>query len=329
MLPLTRGRRARRSRAAAGSAGWARDGIVERHLRLVAWEGEAYPAPRRPADDGQRRHANRGTDWLGDRFGGDGAGGRSGLWGDVTDERPADRAISRTYGGAGAVERPEGAAERADDAVERDGDEAGAGPGAAVEVRAGSAGQRQRSGVTDARRPGGAEERGSRAAGARRPGMAEERRSGVAGDGRPGAAETRSSRAAGAGRPGVAERPGGAETRSARAAGARRPAVAGGRRPGRRPVRLTRRGRLVVLALVLLFTGALVGFLSAVPGQAADPPRPAVTAVVQPGDTLWSFAERNLPGWQPRAGVAELRKLNDLEGYVIHPGQRLALPARR
>jgi LysM repeat protein len=85
---------------------------------------------------------------------------------------------------------------------------------------------------------------------------------------------------------------------------------------------------LVVLALVLL-TGALVGFLSAAPGQAADPPRPAVTAVVQPHDTLWSFAERNMPGWQPKTAVAELKRLNDLEGYVIHPGQRLTLPARR
>jgi hypothetical protein len=96
----------------------------------------------------------------------------------------------------------------------------------------------------------------------------------------------------------------------------------------RRPVRLTRRGRLVMLGLVLLL-GALVGFLAASPGQAADPARPAVTAVVQPGDTLWSFAERNMPNWRPIDAVAELQRLNELEGSVIHPGQRLALPAKR
>jgi len=96
----------------------------------------------------------------------------------------------------------------------------------------------------------------------------------------------------------------------------------------RPPVRLTRRGRLVVLALVLLL-GAFVGFLAASPGQAADPPRPAVTAVVQPGDTLWSFAERNLPRWRTIDAVAELKRLNHLEGSVIHPGQRLTLPVRR
>jgi hypothetical protein len=117
-----------------------------------------------------------------------------------------------------------------------------------------------------------------------------------------------------------------------RGAAARRGAVvargteaSGGKR---RPVRLTRRGRLVVLGLILLF-GAVVGFLGAAPGQAADPPKPAVTAVVQPGDTLWSFAERNLPRWRTTDAIAELRRLNDLEGYVIHPGQRLVLPARR
>jgi LysM repeat protein len=93
-------------------------------------------------------------------------------------------------------------------------------------------------------------------------------------------------------------------------------------------VRLTRRGRAVVLGLVLLL-GALVGFLAASPGQAADPPKPAVTAVVQPDDTLWSFAERNLPRWHTIDAVAELQRLNHLEGSVIHPGQRLVLPARR
>lgn len=112
-----------------------------------------------------------------------------------------------------------------------------------------------------------------------------------------------------------------------REAGRPRPAADTGSHP-RRAVRLTRRGRVVVLGLVLLL-GALVGFLAASPGQAADPPKPAVTAVVQPGDTLWSFAERNLPRWHRIDAVAELQRLNHLEGSVIHPGQRLVLPARR
>jgi hypothetical protein len=123
--------------------------------------------------------------------------------------------------------------------------------------------------------------------------------------------------------------PGEGRARTARVAGLPRQRL-GGEASGhpRRPVRLTRRGRVVVLGLVLLL-GALFGFLAASPGQAADPPRPAVTAGVQPGDTLWSFAERNLPRWHTIDAVAELQRLNHLEGSVIHPGQRLVLPARR
>jgi LysM repeat protein len=64
-----------------------------------------------------------------------------------------------------------------------------------------------------------------------------------------------------------------------------------------------------------------------VPGQAADPAPPA-TAVVQPGDTLWSFAERNMPHTSPFSAINEIRRINKIDGYVIHPGQRLILPRR-
>jgi hypothetical protein len=97
---------------------------------------------------------------------------------------------------------------------------------------------------------------------------------------------------------------------------------------GRRPLRLTRRGRLVVLALMLLLCG-LVAAAVAVPGRAADPATEPATAVVQPGDTLWSFTARHAPSDDPFATIDEVRWLNDLEGSVIHPGQRLVLPRRR
>jgi hypothetical protein len=109
----------------------------------------------------------------------------------------------------------------------------------------------------------------------------------------------------------------------------RRPVDGGG--PGhrsRRPVRLTRRGRLVVLAFMLLLCG-LTAAVAAAPGRAADPARPRATAVVRPGDTLWSFTARNAPGRDPYAAIEEVRRLNHIEGYVIHPGQRLVLPRRR
>lgn len=108
-------------------------------------------------------------------------------------------------------------------------------------------------------------------------------------------------------------------------------------------VRLTRRGRIVVVAAAFLLAGALV-LLAAPAVTAAAIPHPAeaaavaapaaaesssgVVAVVLPGDTLWSVAARHLPSHDAPGVVAEIRRLNDLSGTTIHPGQRLRLPAR-
>ncbi|MFY1690920.1 LysM peptidoglycan-binding domain-containing protein [Plantactinospora sp. WMMB782] len=93
-------------------------------------------------------------------------------------------------------------------------------------------------------------------------------------------------------------------------------------------LRLTRRGRLVVTVLLLLLVAGLAAVLSPA-SRAADPARPAETAVVLPGDTLWSVAERHRPGGRPFAVIDEIRRLNGLEDHTVHPGQRLILPARR
>lgn len=47
---------------------------------------------------------------------------------------------------------------------------------------------------------------------------------------------------------------------------------------------------------------------------------------VKAGDTLWSIAERTYAG-DPREGVWELTKRNDLTSATIVPGQMLVLPA--
>ncbi len=46
---------------------------------------------------------------------------------------------------------------------------------------------------------------------------------------------------------------------------------------------------------------------------------------VQPGDTLWSIALAHVPG-DPREGVWRIKRLNDLEGATIVPGQLLVVP---
>lgn len=47
---------------------------------------------------------------------------------------------------------------------------------------------------------------------------------------------------------------------------------------------------------------------------------------VKAGDTLWSIAERTYAG-DPREGVWELTKRNNLTSATIVPGQMLVLPA--
>jgi LysM repeat protein len=96
----------------------------------------------------------------------------------------------------------------------------------------------------------------------------------------------------------------------------------------RAPIRLTRRGRAVLLGFLLVVVGGLAALVSA-PGQAADPPAPAPTVIVQPGDTLWGIATRH-QGRQGRdATMEEIRRLNHLDGYSIAAGQRLILPRTR
>lgn len=90
-------------------------------------------------------------------------------------------------------------------------------------------------------------------------------------------------------------------------------------------LRLTRRGRVVLVGLFLALAAALAVVL-APSSRAADPPGPAPAAVVLPGDTLWSVAERHRPSQQPFQVIDEIRRLNGLDGYTIHAGQRLVLP---
>lgn len=86
------------------------------------------------------------------------------------------------------------------------------------------------------------------------------------------------------------------------------------------------RGRGLVrrLALVAAVLGMLVGFgfAHAVQGTA---PVEYETVTVQPGDTLWSLAERRYPGEDVRARVSEIERANGLGDPVLHTGQTLRL----
>lgn len=90
-------------------------------------------------------------------------------------------------------------------------------------------------------------------------------------------------------------------------------------------VRLTRRGRaLVVLLLlaVLLAAGFALGRVSSSHAATAT----TRTAVVQPGDTLWSIAARVAPDRDTRVVIDQIEAVNHLAGASVQVGQRLVLP---
>lgn len=98
------------------------------------------------------------------------------------------------------------------------------------------------------------------------------------------------------------------------------------------PLRLTRRGRAV---LITFAAGTLLVtfWLTAGPGARAGGQDDTSiggavpTDVVGPGETLWDVAERNDPDGDPRVTVQRIADLNGLSGSIVHPGQRLLVPA--
>lgn len=96
-------------------------------------------------------------------------------------------------------------------------------------------------------------------------------------------------------------------------------------------VRITRRGRLVLLALVAVLAFALVSLqqvaASAGPADGGAGEPVSTTWVVQPGETLWVIAERVDPQTDPRETVARIVAINDLPGSSVLAGQELQIPA--
>ena len=79
---------------------------------------------------------------------------------------------------------------------------------------------------------------------------------------------------------------------------------------------------MFVKLLILVSAAALAVGLAARGSSGAGPKQ---TYVVQPGDTLWSVAERTYAG-DPRQGVWQLQHRNHLATATIVPGEKLIVP---
>jgi len=102
------------------------------------------------------------------------------------------------------------------------------------------------------------------------------------------------------------------------------------RAPTQGALRLTRRGRLVVL-LLLLAVGAVLSLAVTSSGAASSAAEqvPVRYVTVAPGATLWSIAGDVAPGADRRDTVAEIVELNALDGSTVRAGQRIAVPVGR
>lgn len=105
-------------------------------------------------------------------------------------------------------------------------------------------------------------------------------------------------------------------------------------------LRLTRRGRTVVVVLVaalLLVAFSLGRVAPSASTTAPSPPwgqsgarpapaDPARSLVVRRGDTLWGIASAAAPSADPRVTVEQIIDLNRLSGPAVRVGQTLILP---
>lgn len=96
----------------------------------------------------------------------------------------------------------------------------------------------------------------------------------------------------------------------------------------RSSVRLTRRGRVVVVLLALfalLAVGLVVAAGSVATGEAGTP-EPTRVVLVGPGDTLWGIASAAADDGGTAAMMERIEDLNALDSGMLTAGQRLLVP---
>ncbi|WP_051432948.1 LysM peptidoglycan-binding domain-containing protein, partial [Promicromonospora kroppenstedtii] len=92
-------------------------------------------------------------------------------------------------------------------------------------------------------------------------------------------------------------------------------------------LRLTRRGRFVLVLLAMLLVAPMVTWgATAVASSPGEPTEVRVHAV-QPGETLWGFAQDVArPGEDVRHAVGRLQELNEMSSATVRVGELLLLP---
>lgn len=98
-------------------------------------------------------------------------------------------------------------------------------------------------------------------------------------------------------------------------------------------LRITRRGRVVLGTLIALLVVGLLAIAAMFGATRAAASNEAGGSdfgyvVVQPGESLWSVATALDSSADPRDVIAEIVRLNQLEGSEVQAGQPIAVPLR-
>ncbi len=94
-------------------------------------------------------------------------------------------------------------------------------------------------------------------------------------------------------------------------------------------VRLSPRGRRLIVAIAILGAGALGMVGGRAFAATEEPAQRTVEVIVAPGESLWTIAQRvAAPGEDLRDVVREIQRLNQMESVDLRSGDALLLPER-
>ncbi len=97
-------------------------------------------------------------------------------------------------------------------------------------------------------------------------------------------------------------------------------------------LRITRRGKAVLATVLSIPAVVVIGMMATAGGPAVASAEQGATTefayvTVSAGESLWDVAERVAPSLDPRDVIADIERLNGLEGSGVAAGESLAIPA--
>ena len=92
-------------------------------------------------------------------------------------------------------------------------------------------------------------------------------------------------------------------------------------------LRLTRRGRLVLVLTAMLLAAPMATWGATAVASSPGVPTEVTVHAVEPGETLWGFARQVAePGEDVRHAVARLQELNQMSSGSLRVGELVLLP---